>query len=984
MEAALEKALANPGLGVLLLDERNRGLAEDVEKLRQEVSHSEDTWKLENDTKRRNAEYLSDMTQMLDNIQKLVSAHQKDVESESKQEKAASSEADGILRQCRKKHGEISHVQEASEYLESLINQHQREHEDLQKNLTGDSSLLKELLDHLAEADNDNLLLLQYSAEDASKIKELSVALERASAQVAVTESELSSAQAEAAASQTTLDQLSTAFLQAAAHRDHLLAQWEITLNHIYQKANEQTLCIEDSLAAQQKIGILQREVEQENQILRQVQSSCQQVLTNIQVVDDESVLVNTHLQAVTTTKEQIQSQIWALQNALIKVNKEIESLNIQLSEQRSFREEKEAFYESMEQKCKKSEEKLTVNTELVISVEESLQSLEAMLKDAEALARGLNKQKERIVEAEQHHEEAVAEWHRQELLLKGEITALSATKARNLVYIKELDTKAVKQKEVLHDQELNIQQLRRRIHDLTHDRNNNAVDSEEQKQLELLQLRLKEISVTIKMLTKQLTLLKNSRSQEQTNVIQLQKQSAKMEAELTTVKMTSESAERECARLSSKTEELMVDVSLSQLHLQRRMAQLQAVMAKVSQLAEDKSDMEKLITEQIRVVKERVDKADVTLRALNSEMHRLFLQLHEVTSRIDQLKDKHSKIKMSLDTPEGEEGVSTTQVFLKVANERAGLQETGDLLDLEVRRAEEEVEALQQMLTLISIEGQQYRSQLHDILHHSEEQKERIILEENLASLEEEIQVWETMLDQAQVGLQNTQSKLHEVELQVHAVEELLKEKNIHMTAVQRETESHCNKARHAAQATATMQWRTRGKSLQQYDIELRLAQERLRAINSLLGDAVSHHPEARESVVIYCQQVNIPPPDVTKLTKKESFGSRSSIGTLHSSRSSSASRPRSGSPGNESWKSRSHHSSMSSLHSQDSGRSGSPYQGPPAPRSRRASSTTRLGIKPVTHPGITVLSPVFPTKDVKRHHYQGKKLSKRPTMHL
>lgn len=82
--------------------------------------------------------------------------------------------------------------------------------------------------------------------------------------------------------------------------------------------------------------------------------------------------------------------QIWALQNALIKVNKEIESLNIQLSEQRSFREEKEAFYESMEQKCKKSEEKLTVNTELVISVEESLQSLEAMLKVRKLLVCGI------------------------------------------------------------------------------------------------------------------------------------------------------------------------------------------------------------------------------------------------------------------------------------------------------------------------------------------------------------------------------------------------------------------------------------------------------------------------------------------------------------------------------------------------------------------------------------------------------------------
>lgn len=57
--------------------------------------------------------------------------------------------------------------------METHVTQRQRELEDLQKNLTGDSSLLKELLDHLAEADNDNLLLLQYSAEDASKIKVL-------------------------------------------------------------------------------------------------------------------------------------------------------------------------------------------------------------------------------------------------------------------------------------------------------------------------------------------------------------------------------------------------------------------------------------------------------------------------------------------------------------------------------------------------------------------------------------------------------------------------------------------------------------------------------------------------------------------------------------------------------------------------------------------------------------------------------------------
>lgn len=54
------------------------------------------------------------------------------------------------------------------------------------------------------------------------------------------------------------------------------------------------------------------------------------------------------------------------------------------------------------------------------------------------------------------------------------------------------------------------------------------------------------------------------------------------------------------------------------------------------------------------------------------------------------------------------------------MADERAGLQEAGDLLDSEVRQAEQEVEALQQVVALVSAETHQYRSTLHNIIHHS------------------------------------------------------------------------------------------------------------------------------------------------------------------------------------------------------------------------------------------------------------------------
>lgn len=95
----------------------------------------------------------------------------KDIDAEGEQERTATSETEGILRQCRKKNTELATLQEASESLEARAAQGRREADELEKNLTDDSGLLKELLDHLSEAEKDNLLLLQYSAEDASKIK---------------------------------------------------------------------------------------------------------------------------------------------------------------------------------------------------------------------------------------------------------------------------------------------------------------------------------------------------------------------------------------------------------------------------------------------------------------------------------------------------------------------------------------------------------------------------------------------------------------------------------------------------------------------------------------------------------------------------------------------------------------------------------------------------------------------------------------------
>lgn len=71
------------------------------------------------------------------------------------------------------------------------------------------------------------------------------MSLEHECIKVSQAEAELSTAQGEVQVAQATLDQLGIAFLQAASDRDHLLAQWEVTLDHIFHKATENTAAIE-------------------------------------------------------------------------------------------------------------------------------------------------------------------------------------------------------------------------------------------------------------------------------------------------------------------------------------------------------------------------------------------------------------------------------------------------------------------------------------------------------------------------------------------------------------------------------------------------------------------------------------------------------------------------------------------------------------------------------------------------------------------
>lgn len=73
--------------------------------------------------------------------------------------------------------------------------------------------------------------------------------------------------------------------------------------------------------------------------------------------------------------------QLWGLENALTKVDKEIEECEARVRQQRNVVAEKEAWLASLLQRTNTAHDNLNLNADLLMSAQDTIHSLQAMLK---------------------------------------------------------------------------------------------------------------------------------------------------------------------------------------------------------------------------------------------------------------------------------------------------------------------------------------------------------------------------------------------------------------------------------------------------------------------------------------------------------------------------------------------------------------------------------------------------------------------------
>ncbi|KAG8329621.1 Coiled-coil domain-containing protein 39 [Homalodisca vitripennis] len=223
------------------------------------------------------------------------------------------------------------------------------------------------------------------------------------------------------------------------------------------------------------------------------------------------------------------------------------------------------------------------------------------------------------------------------------------------------------------------------------------------------------------------------------------------------------EGGQKELARLMSSNKQVQVTLNLLQLRVDQRQKTLAKHDSQVYDLEKEKQELDNAFRDRKVEIGHQMDLMAAKKRSLEEEKSELKKALEHLHIRIGQLQKKHDIVMDTLGKEEGGENFSVAHFKIKMAQERHELQQIGDELDSKIKKAENEIPAMENTLRVISAANDCYKRNLDSIDSNSPEMQEKKRLEEQL--------------EHAKINLKERQIELKDITAQIHELEFSLSE---------------------------------------------------------------------------------------------------------------------------------------------------------------------------------------------------------------
>ncbi|OXB82471.1 UNVERIFIED_CONTAM: hypothetical protein H355_000729 [Colinus virginianus] len=823
------------GYAVPVANAENKALEDDLQKMEKEKANLQNQLADFEERIKAMASHLKNVRQEFSFTQSLYKARENEIETERHFKALAERERGRLKSEIKRLEDEIVSLREKKNSQENAIDKTTKKLESLKQQMSCDEEVLESWIKESDRKDNDIITIQKYAQQDEGKLGALTLQVEKLS-------------------------------MQANQKRRAL--------------DNELTETITAQLLAE-----LKQEMRKKESVLKEKASFLVNETINnmeyekrISSAEREAASLRKEYQTQDTYRVQLENELDDLKSAVDRTASDLESLRIHVTNMKKEIEKKKVRLSFLKERNAGLSNKLKLVTEKTLSSEDNALRIEEMLREEERTVKEKEAELNHLKEVFFKKTHELKEQKDKEKCILAEIEG-SRTSLKNLhSRLRRLDADALKQQELIYNQDFYIQQVQRRLSRLEGEVNADEKQALEEKVAELKKA-LEEKRSTYDTLNAQHKKLQTRihdyisvALQNDVHFIKRAMDKTGEEANGLMIKINelnlfNEKSDQELKKAKAVKQERMIEDNLLKLELKRLQDILCNKTEKVLTLEKQKLELKKSIAERTEEIKIHKAMLDSQIRLVDQERHRIRRHFNHVYQL-----EKASK----------------------AAQEKEALRREGDDLDAKISKAENEIVALENTLQILNNCNSNYRNSFKEVPETSEEYEEKLKLEEEKRVADEKYRYKRRQVRELQEYLQSMEKNLDALLKQEAIFQEQNKEKEAVILQLNKDIEEQKPKLERVIKQCSRLSReiqslkKTKTETQEEKDIDLRALKIFSKTINKLLVEVLNAHPDLTASFQKYFHQFNLELPTVASGGGGQSSPSPSTQSSLSSRRSS------------------------------------------------------------------------------------------------
>ncbi|TPX30667.1 hypothetical protein SmJEL517_g05809 [Synchytrium microbalum] len=745
---------------------RNRAVAEQVKANEARLAKLQAQYEDHASRADAMAGHMRNVQQELQYIQGLYEAKNREIQSEEHFKSLAQRELGRLSVEQKRIEKDISQVSENITAIQTSIHRGNERVDTLRRELRIEREELDEWVRAQAEKEEDNQAILKYSKEDEARIRDLSLQIERAVAEVSRKKAQLSAEVTETRVAQLELDRATDSFRKLHSERQNLIQKWQDAIQEMQVRDEDITQAQVRHRESNEEVARKRALIDERRALLESQEQANSETEKKIFLTERSVVKLREQQQEASRALIEYRDEVNVLKGSLSKASADVYARRSEITQLKSEIEDGSARLSREVAHRDAAVAKMAEIKNKTMTIESKASEYATMLQAEESRSKELDKDIKTLRDQQFKRTQELHKMRTSEKALVAAIAGNEATLKNLKAKVHKLDQDALKQQSLLYAQEFAIQQLERRVRRAKGER------SEEER--EALNKRISELTATLEQQTKHSVLLNAQLKKAQEDVRHAKKKSEGLQKEKEVVlqgidelTLYNDSAAQQLSQKVREKEDIMVEENLTRLELRRLRFLLSSRAETVFDLETRQLTLKLGLEERLSDIQSHTSILRARHRDVEEAKSKVMVELRERVAGIEKLKKRYDIVVNQMGNNEdGEAGETKTQAYyvIKAAQEREELQREGDTLDVSIRKMEREVRALENTLKLLNDRNDSYRNHVYKSEVDAKDVQHKQMLEQQYNAIMSQTRLCTMEADRIRSSLSELESKISEL----------------------------------------------------------------------------------------------------------------------------------------------------------------------------------------------------------------------------